>query len=249
MSRWLGGGGVIRRSLSPPPVILDPFWSQVVFLAPFDGVNGSTTMPDVSSAAHGNASIIGDSQLDTSQFKFGTASVLFDGTGDSIFWNDSNDWTLATSNSEAYTIEGWVRFTARSGNQALIQHSATIGNFGWRLYVPSGNLTNLIFETSADGTSFNTVTTSSAGLSDGAWIAVAVDHNTSGKVRVYVDGVMRGSATPADSSINNSTTTLSLGGGVGALNAALDEWRITKGIARYDSDSGYSVATSAFSVG
>jgi hypothetical protein len=68
-------------------------------------------------------------------------------------------------------------------------------------------------------------------------------------MRLYKDGVMLASATPPNSAIFNSPQVLGIGAtsaGGGALDGWIDELRITKGVARYASDSGYTVPTAAF---
>ncbi len=48
-----------------------------------------------------------NAQLDTAQKKFGTASLLLDGTDDKVTVPDSLDWVFGDGN---FTIEGWFRF-------------------------------------------------------------------------------------------------------------------------------------------
>ncbi|TIT84704.1 MAG: LamG domain-containing protein, partial [Mesorhizobium sp.] len=81
-----------------------------------------------------------------------------------------------------------------------------------------------------------------------SWHAIAVDKDSSGKIRLYVDGSVFASATPADSTIFNSTGALEIGRALATAvyDGWIDELRITKGVARYASDSGYTPATSAF---
>ena len=59
---------------------------------------------------------------------------------------------------------------------------------------------------------------------------------------------MKGSGTPANSAMFNFNTPLTIGGRATTqyLNGWIDEVRITKGVARYASDSGYTVPTAAF---
>lgn len=87
-------------------------------------------------------------------------------------------------------------------------------------------------------------------MTTGVWYHVAADKDATGKIRLYVDGVMLGSATPANSAIFNSTAGLGIGaqGANGNVDMAgwLDEVRITKGVARYASDSGFTVPTAAY---
>ena len=78
--------------------------ASTVSLYHFNGSDTSTTMTDDlghASTAAGNA------QLDTSQKKFGTASLLLDGTGDEVKSDaTSTDWTMGTGD---FTAECWIR--------------------------------------------------------------------------------------------------------------------------------------------
>jgi len=132
---------------------------------------------------------------------------------------DSIDWQLSAANSDQFTVECFVRF-------------------------PSWNANNR-------GSAFDTtITTTGAGMTTGVRYHVAVDKDSSGKVRVYVDGVMLGSATPANSSIFNAISAplaIEAHGVFGQvdMDGWLDEIRITKGVARYASDGGFTVPTAA----
>jgi hypothetical protein len=61
---------------------------------------------------------------------------------------------------------------------------------------------------------------------------------------------MRASSTPANSAIADDTQGLGIGaqnaGGTVDMNGWLDEVRITKGVARYATDTSFSVPTAAF---
>jgi len=64
----------------------------------------------------------GNAQVDTAQAKFGTGSVLFDGTGDYLSIADHADWNMGTG---TLTIDFWVRFSALSGQHCLYSQATT----------------------------------------------------------------------------------------------------------------------------
>jgi hypothetical protein len=67
----------------------------------------------------------GDAQLSTAQFKYGTASLLLDGTGDYLSITTNPDFGYGSGN---FTIEFWLRRTS-VGNQVIIeQRSASALN-------------------------------------------------------------------------------------------------------------------------
>jgi hypothetical protein len=127
------------------------------------------------------------------------------------------------------------------------QSSSGIPELG-DFFSTSGTGADLEFRT-GEGGSFTTVaTTSGGGMVAGQWYHVCAEKDGTGKIRIYIDGVMKGSATPADSTSRNSSALFTIGGDAfnRVLNGWLDEVRITKGVARYASDSGFTVPTAAF---
>ncbi|RWN51376.1 MAG: LamG domain-containing protein [Mesorhizobium sp.] len=228
--------------------VVDPSFANVVLLCGFNGTDGATTAPDESSSAK-TLTFVGNAQIDTAQSKFGGASLLLDGAGDRVTIPDSPDWDLSDANSDQYTIEGWVRFNSSvtTGTETIVSHFATSGNLSWE-FQRLGAQISLITDSSGSGAQ-TTITTTSAGLVLSTWHHLAVDKDATGKVRIYVGGVMKGSATPANSNMFNATTVLAIGstgGGIRPLNGWIDELRITKGVARYASDGGFTAPTAAY---
>lgn len=218
----------------------DPYWSSVKLLLGFEGADASTTVTDESSAAHGTASVFGNAQIDTAQFQFGTSSALFDGSGDGFTFANNADYNFGTG---AFTVECWIRTTTVGGTRFIL---GKWGNavLGWILY-QSGSA--LSFNVSTTGTD-NIVQLSGGTLTTNTWTAVCVDYDGS-KYRLYKDGAMVGSSTTAR---NIFAASVPLAVGMNSENSSfyfsgwIDEVRITKGVARYASDSGYTVATVAF---
>lgn len=229
----------------------DPNFSSVVFLSHFDGTDGSTTFTDEKShtiTANGNA------QIDTAQSKFGGASGLFDGTGDYLQIADSEDWNFG---SGSFTIEGFVRFNnkdSNSGNQIFISQYFNTGNQrSWFLRLTGGNTLTAYFANvgTANG---SIIGTASAGLtaswtpSNGVWYYIVIERDVDNWY-LGIDSTQVASDTTAGESIFNSTEAMRFGafnssGVTQFLDGWLDEWRITKGVARYHGS--FSVPTSAF---
>jgi hypothetical protein len=223
----------------------------------FEGANGSTGAPgmnDESPSAHGTASASGTSSISTAQFKFGASSFRSSGSGvnNGCGFADSNDWQLAPTSSSKYTIEGFFRWnTAPVAVQALVTQWANghPSNEAW-FWVIGATPSEMRWGTFADGTNLAIdISTSGAGLASGSWYHLAVDFDGT-KVRLYVNGVMKGSVIPSNAAMFNSTENLTIGhdgsSAIPAFDGWIDELRITKGIARYASDSGFAVPTAAF---
>lgn len=206
----------------------DAYFANVVALLHFNGADGSTTFTD--QKAH-TFTAAGNAQLDTAQFKFATASGLFDGTGDYISTPDSADWDFGTGD---FTVEAFIRFNALpvSGVACLVSNYQNTTT-GW--YFQFRNdfaVARLNFGSSGD----TPVVDAAWSPSTGVWYHVAVSRSGS-SVRFFVNGTQIGSTGTNSENISGSTGALH----VGTLNSAIaqyfngwmDELRITKGVARY----------------
>jgi hypothetical protein len=242
-----GIAGIAGLLASAAPGATDPHFASTVVLLSFDGANGSTTFTDGSFAARGNANATGDSQVVTAFKKFGTGSARLDGNLDSIAFTDHADFTL----SGDFTLEGWFSFdtTVLGSIQTLVAHYNTTSNqrgYWWRY---RGDLATdaLEFIGSADGSTTATVTT-------GNWTPVAdtfyflVLERSGTTFRQYVDGVMLSKATNAISLFDASGQFIigQTGNLANTLRGNVDEFRLTLGVARYDSDAGHAVPTGPF---
>ena len=118
-----------------------------------------------------------------SQLTDGNASVLFDGTTDSITIPSTSAFAFGTGD---WTVEMFVNFTSLSGQQTLVGDN--YGNTaGWYLYKQSNNRLGVYYSSIiADGT---------ATIEADRWYHLAfVRHN--GITSIFIDGVM--DATGAD---------------------------------------------------
>lgn len=229
----------------------DPNFSSVVFLSHFDGTDGATSATDEKSHA---ITFAGNAQLDTAQFKFGTASLLLDGTGDSISCADSDDWTPG---SGSWTVEGFVRFNnkdSNSGNQVFVSQYLNTGNQrAWFIRLTGGN-TLTAYVANVGTANGSIIGTASAGLTaswtpnNNQWYYIVLERDVD-TWYLGIDNTQVNTSTTAGESVFNSTEPLRFGcfnssGLTQFVDGWLDEWRITKGVARYHGS--FSVPTSAF---
>lgn len=228
----------------------DPYWSNVKLLLGFGGADGSSTVTDESPTAKGDAGNSTGAQVDTAQAKFGGSSLLLDGVDDRISYADNGDWTFTSS--DQWTVECWARFNSLTGFQTFISHWNTqlgAGQGSWIFDFPGSTNNVLRFSYSTTGSNLVAVQGSWT-PSANTWYHVAADCDATNKLRIYVDGVMIASATSVPSFFNSNYLLLvgsaHLPGAENYFNGWLDEVRVTKGTARYASDSGYSVPTAAF---
>lgn len=196
-------------------------WGEVVLLLHCNGSDGSTTVTDASGYSQ-SVTASGDAQISTAQARFGSASLLLDGTGDYL--------TVAGSSANAltadFTIEAWIRLSAMPSAQTYL--------VGWdgTQYVAISTLGVV----SATSTS---TATAPAALSLDTWHHVAIVREA-GVGRVYLDGV--GGATAASfGDMGSGTPALWIGtfsglSGGAKISGHLDELRVVNGTAVYTED-------------
>lgn len=216
----------------------DPYWSNVVLLSGFEGADGSASFTDESSYAR-TITAVGSAQIDTAQSKYGASSLLCaSATSDGITCADSADFEIG---SGSFTVEGFFRFNTVVDCH-FISHNDVSGN-GWSFRRESGALS---FSAGATGTTEITWTPVT-----GQWYHLAADIDFAAAIaRIYVDGTMLQKTTGRSFPATNGATVLAIGKEAWRasryLNGHADEIRITKGVARYASDSGFTVPASAY---
>jgi hypothetical protein len=120
----------------------------------------------------------GNAKVSTAQFKYGTASGLYDGTSDYLSVPGFSDLAFGTGD---FTLEAWVRQSARS-DQMTIFDTRNSGNTsgGFILYVRADNVMELYWN-SAYASSANPLPTVNT------WYHVAVSRSGTA-LKVFVDG-------------------------------------------------------------
>ena len=211
------------------PVPNDPSFAFTSLLLHGDGTNGSATITDSSSSPK-TVTAFGNAQISTAQSKFGGSSISFDGNGDYIYSASNTGFVLGTGD---FTVELFARFNAISDQclydtLALGADGQRPGGVAWVLQA-NGKLN--FFHNGA----FRLEST--ATLLANTWYHL-VFYRLSGTFGYYVNGVSSGSG-PLSIALTDSCFTC----GVVAnsltsysVNGHIDEYRITKGVARYTSN-------------
>lgn len=184
---------------------------------------------------------VGDAKISTSVYKYGTGSLVFDGTGDRLYKDAIKDplSDLGIGN-EPFTVEQWVYFNTVSG-----AFSFSIGKGGGTAGWNSSSGHQYLFGIMSSGSLYVQVWNGSAlssinvsnPFSTGQWYHYAVSYDgTTTKVFVNGSQVLSGSITYAK--ISNPTRFV-----VGdtpaydaPFNGYIDDLRVTKGSARYTSN-------------
>lgn len=209
----------------------DRYFSDVVVLLHGEGVDASTTITDSSSigrvfTASGNA------QIDTAQYKYGGASILFDGTGDYVSTVDVADLEIG---AQDFTLEGFFRWDV-DGSAFQLLAGKWISSGNQRSYGVfrdgSGNDLELLISNNGSTTTTKITVDWNPVLS--TWYHVAVDFDGT-TYRLYVDGVVLGTATTLISTFDGTAgfSVGAQGDGVSEFDGWADEVRLTIGTARY----------------
>jgi len=207
--------------------IASPGSSETVLMLPFEGSNNDTSTTDGSSTEH-SITFNGDAKIVTAQKKYGSSSLYLDGS-DHLTLADHADWTFGTGD---FTWEFWVRFSTvtSSGYYILAANADSSGFFLFRWDGGGGGSGNWSYGYTSGGNNWADT------LSADTWYHVAVVRS-SGDIKVYRDGVEKGSAW-------THTTSLDANGGIHIgkshsteyMTGYLDDFRLTKGVARYTSN-------------
>lgn len=235
---------VVSEFLDAAAPLTDPHWANVTLLMGFEGTDGQTTSVDESSLAQ-TMQLLNGASIDTAQFKFGSSSVLLVDASSQYVRTASNANATADFGANDWTVEGWFKFATVSATQQILCGCwTTINRKIFQLYYASSQL---VFQWSVDGSNV-------AGTVQGAWVPTVgpwfhvVAERSGGTIRLYVDGVMMASGAIGTAMIGSidpfqigrSTSNSNL------MNGWVDDFRVTKMVARYASDSGYTVPTAAW---
>jgi hypothetical protein len=225
---FLVGTALYTSSFTPPTAPVSAITNTKLLLnATNAGIYDATALNDMET--------VGSTQVSTAQYKWSPSSMKFNGTTDYLTYPPSNYYAFGTGD---FTIEGWVYLG--STNCGIFQIYSS--------YLP-GTVSGLSFEIANlyGGWSLNygatsqIISTTAGSLS--TWYHFAVVRS-SGVIKAYVNGTSIISATDT----TNYTYTYLLVGGYYStsylLNGYLDDFRITKGIARYTSN--FTPPTAAF---
>ena len=190
--------------------------------------NGSTTFNDASSNAH-SITLGGNVQHDTDQAKFGSSSILFDGTGDYLRIADDASFDLG---SDDFTISAWIRPNALTGDSSVVSKLTTTGNQrSWWFVITSAGA--IQFWGSSDGNPAAILLQSATStITTGLWQHVECTRSGN-EFKIFVDGVQEASVTNSIT-LFDGTASFMIGGyneTTGDFDGHMEEVRVIKGSA------------------
>jgi len=167
--------------------------------------------------------------------KFGTYAAQFGGNT-SVVTSTHNDFIVGTGD---FTIEMWINTPGYAGDVGVfhLAASSTPNNTGIGMAHVSGNQLAMVY-----GNNYYPVASTS--LTANTWHHIAVVR-TSGTVKMYLDGVQKYSAALATNF--SAENVLKVGGYYNnsyGWNGKIDDFRFTKGVARYT--SAFTIPAAAF---
>jgi len=210
-----------------------------------DGTNDSTTIVDDSGTSK-SCSTGGNAKLKTSEKKFGTASCYFDGNADYIQIADHDDLHFAHAD---FTMDFWVKFTALNIRQTIWCQEEAINNVCDLMMESTNKLRFFVYHPFGYAAHF--YSSSALSVSTGNWYHIAIARSGS-TCYMFLDGTSLGVDTvTAFGTISNIPAVAKIGFDVtqygASLNGYVDEFRLSKGIARWTSS--FTPPTEAYSSG
>jgi len=153
----------------------------------------------------------------------------------------------------AFTIEGWINRPAFSGFRYIMGNWYLKTERSWFIGTNNNALT---FRASIDGTEANFFNLEGADLPANTWTHICVERDIEGTVRMYVNGQTVATGTFPNEIRKVDTKLILMGrnhsssiGGMNNFEGLLDDFRVTKGVARYASDAGFVIPTAPNPIG
>lgn len=210
----------------------DPYWNNTVLMLHFDGSLNSTTIPDTTGKTVTSTGVT----LSNTYHRFGGMSGAFSYSGHTYLTIPSNvDFDFRTGD---FTLEAWILSTAATGvNQMIMCHQ--FGGISFYLD------TNMRLAFAQDNVVMKVTGTTT--LNSETWYHVAATRSNK-KLRIFVNGIQEGSDV-LDYTDYKSTSNMIIGAGSPTqcwYSGAMDELRITKGVARYTSNFNTALQNAPF---
>lgn len=218
----------------------DPYWSNVVSLMHFEGVNGSSTFVDEVAGTNWVASR-GTPVISTGNKRIGNSSAYFAARNAEISCSQSN---LGAFEDKDFTVELYMRPTSIptiSNNYQFPVTKDFAGSYnrGWHVSISGDTGGKVVCSVSVNGTPTLYSISSINVVQANVWIHVAMVRK-GGTLYLFVDGILQGTTTiPLSGNIGNDAPAMHIGRIGGnfvsqyAYDGYVDELRITKGVARY----------------
>lgn len=204
-----------------------------ILLLKCDGTNNGTIFTDDGHKAL-TATRNGNTITSTTAYKYGTASIYFDGTGDYLSYSTGKDnFNFLNSN---FTIECWIRPSNLTGTRTIFSKRFSTSAYQGLLFYLSNN--KLAVDATNTGFAWQISIQSTSTLNVDNWYHVAVTRSYD-TFKIFIDGNLEGSQTIEDFIITTNTDNVVIGAG-GSIGGQeffgyIDDLRIVRGASLYNS--------------
>jgi hypothetical protein len=191
---------------------------------------------------------VGNAQISTTQSKFGGSSMLFDGNGDDLKIITNPPLSFSGFAGD-FTIEAWVYPTATGqSNGSYVCAQTTSGSYAPIVILQSSGTYNFVIYMSSTGSSWNLASAVSCGTATAnAWNHIAVTRYGT-NVYCFMNGILQSTTAVSTTALMTTSANWHIGSADLVVNSYLtgyiDDFRITRGIARYTSN--FTPPTTAF---
>lgn len=226
------GTAVYTSGFTPPTAPLTAITNTVLLANMTNGAIFDNAMMN-------DLETVGNAQISTSVVKYGTGSLAFDGTGDSLVGPSNVNYAFGTGN---FTVEGWFYQTANNNYPVAFEVGNHFTSTGI-VFITRDNSAGGVDAKIYSGGFFGSTATTLNAWNHIAWV------RSSGVLQIYVNGT-GGTSIAFTNNLTDSSWTV-----VGSTKSAsetsylytgyMDDLRITKGYARYTAN--FTPPTAAFS--
>jgi hypothetical protein len=210
---------------------------------------GATLLPNFTNAGIYDAAAknvletVGNAQVSTTQAKFGTTSIAFDGTGDYLVGIASSAG-MNPQNGD-FTVEFWAWIPSLPSAEQPVCATITTGGSGLLIGLGGGGNVNKMQFAIGNLSVGNPTVVDSSTFPVTTWTHIAAVRR-SGTIYLYKNGTSVGTPTSASGTLNQPTITIGAWpGGSAVFNGYIDDLRISN-FARYTAN--FTAPTSVFPI-
>ena len=204
-----------------------------------NGAQGSSIVGD-SSRSQNSVFTIGGVVADTSQYKFGRSSILFDGSTGYLSIPNNSNFNFSYFD---FAIDFWINFSNLDNPiiPLLTNMDASVAN-GWTLSLNNNGLEFANWSNAQTVDVFSLIPPYIFTLSTKVWYHFAITRQNPNPIigtsfyRFFFNGLDIGKTTTASSTLSNSVSSLLIGTNstqTAFFNGFINELRISKGIVRW----------------
>lgn len=232
-ARLIVGTALYTANFTPPTSPLTAVTNTKILLK-------FTNASVIDNAAENNIVTVGTAQINTTTKKYGTGSIYFDGSSGYLSLPLNNNFNFGSGD---FTLEFWM-YSSGVNTAGICSFPHNGSNYGSVLVYGSGSNT-LAFYSSSSGSSWDVSGGATIGtITLNAWNHVAICRQGS-SIRLFVNGTLGNTVTYSGAFTGTYVNNV-IGKTVsnGYYSGYIDDFRITKGFARYTAN--FTPPTAAF---